>query len=116
MPKKPKNTDDEYRKKMQTRILTIIKDKLDKEEMTADRAKEISQYVLSCFGKGDSKMKIFLAVKNFDLKKYPELLNITVLAIKEKIEDKFQKIAVKLGFLLKNKRLDEAEKLLKNLK
>lgn len=110
------NPDEEYRKTMQTRILLLIKDKLDKNEMEADRAKILSAYVLTCFGKGDSKLKIYLAIKNFDLKKYPELLSITILAIKEKIEDKFQEIAVKLGFLLRNKRLDEAEQLLKDLK
>jgi hypothetical protein len=116
MPIQITSSDETYRKKIQNQILGIIENKLTKKEMKADRAQTLAQYVLSCFQKGNTRNQIYTAIKNFDLKKFPELFSIPFLAIKEKIEEQMKKIADKLAILLKNKKFDEASKLLQNIR
>jgi len=104
--------DEAYRKKMQRRILALIKNQLESNQMDAKRAQEISRYVLSCFDKGDPKPKVYQAVKNFDLNLFPELLEVSLLAIKEQVEDQSREFADKVGSFIKNKKLEEANQLL----
>ena len=104
--------DEEYRKKMQRRILALIKDNLESKKMDAKRAQDISRYVLSCFDKGDPKPKVYQAIRNFDLAQFPELLEISLLAIKEQVEEQGIEFADKVGDLIKQKQLEQANKLL----
>lgn len=104
--------DEAYRKKMQKRILVLIKNQLESRAMDAKRAQELSRYVLSCFDKGDPKPKVYQAIKNFDLNKFPELLDISLLAIKEQVEEQSQEFADKVGVFIKDHKLEEANQLL----
>jgi uncharacterized protein YgbK (DUF1537 family) len=108
--------DQTYRKKIQNSIINIIKEKLKNKEMTAKRAEELARYVLDSFSSENNKEEIYEAVKNFDASKFPELIPISTVAIMEKVEEKIKVIAEKLAFLIKNRRFDEADKLLTNLK
>lgn len=103
---------DEYRKKMQRRILTLIKEGLEDQSIDVRRAQELSRYVLSCFDKGDPKPKVYQAIKNFDITHFPELLEISLFAIKEQIQEETIQFADKVGDLVKDKQLEEANNLL----
>lgn len=80
-----KNSDN-YRKKVQSRVLSMMKQKLDQKEMDADKAQKLSQYVLEKVHKGMGEEQIYHNIKHFDIKSFPELLEVSVLFIKEHVD------------------------------
>ncbi|NMB56645.1 hypothetical protein GYA19_01755 [Candidatus Beckwithbacteria bacterium] len=104
-----------YRKEIQKEVLYLIKNKLEAGEMDATRAKEISVYILDCFKAHEqmNKDEMYQKVKNFDVKKFPELIKITTIAIKRHLEDVRVKVGEVVGELIKGKKFKEAILLLR---
>lgn len=91
---------EKYRKQIQTQVLLMIKDKLTKQEIDTKRAQELSAYVLTRVKSGMPDTEVYDNVKRFDIKNFPELLEVSLQAIKIHVDKLRQKIAQKALELL----------------
>jgi hypothetical protein len=103
---------EEYRKKIELEILEIIEEKLKARQMSAQRAKEVAQHVLSTLHPHMDINQIHAVVQNFD-DNFPELVPV-VLEVSRDYDEKIKNAVVNhVGTLLKQGKIDEANTILK---
>lgn len=102
---------EEYRKKIELKILQIIEDKLKAHQMNAERAREIAKYILASLHPHMDINQIHEIVKRFD-KHFPELVPV-VLQVSNDYEEIIKKAVTEhVGKLLKQNKITEATDLL----
>jgi len=104
----------DYRKKIQHKVLLLIKKKLQNKEIDANRAKEIAQYVLETLSDKMTNEEMYRYVKEYD-KQFPELIEIVFLAVKEHSETLRQIIAREVGKLIAQHDYQKANDLLRKI-
>lgn len=103
---------DEYRKKIEQDILDVIAARLTTGEMTAQRAREIAQFVLDTLKPHMTLEQIQQLVLNFD-QHFPELAKVAQSVINDQHEVMKKTIADHVHKLLQENKLDEAISVLK---
>ncbi len=106
---------EEYRKKIETRILEIMKEKLEKHQLDAPRAKQIAKYVLDSLHPHMTLNQIHDVVQNFD-DHFSELVPIVQEVSREYDEKVNKAVADHTALLLKKGMFNEADILLKKAK
>lgn len=103
---------EEYRKKIESEILQIIRDRLESNQMNASRAREIAQHILTTLHPHMTLNQIYSVVQNFD-NHFAELVPV-VLEVSKDYDEKVKKAVVNhVSILLKKGQIDEANLLLK---
>ena len=103
---------EEYRKKIELKILQIIEERLKIRQMDATKAKEIAKYILNSLHPHMRLTQIHDVVQNFD-DHFSELVPI-VLEVSRDYDEKIKKAVVdNVEILLKQKKINEANILLK---
>lgn len=103
---------EEYRKKIENDILTIMKARLEAGKMSPERAGEIASYVLENLKPHMSLDDIYAKVRSFD-DHFPELLPAVLLVVQD-YEEKIKKIVSEhLEVLIKQNKIDEASTVVK---
>ncbi len=106
---------EEYRKKIETDILQIIETRLRSGQMSAERAREIAQYIVDSLHPHMSPNQIYGVVQAFD-QHFAELVPV-VLKVSKDYDEKIKEVVVKhVDVLIKRGSLDEASTLLKNVR
>lgn len=103
---------EEYRKKIELDILRIIEEKLQKGQMDADRAKAIARMVLDKLHPPLSLEYIYQIVPTLD-DHFSELTDAVLPVIKDHDEELKNLIANHAEKLIKQGKIDEATKVLK---
>ncbi len=101
-----------YRKDIERKILEIIEIKLKSGEMTPSRAKEIAQYILHLLHPSLSLDEIYIKVQDFDIH-FPELIPAKLAFINDYDEKIKQLVANQVQKLMQEKRVNEADTLLR---
>lgn len=102
----------QYREEIEKEVLTILEERLQKGEMTAERAREIARYIVDHLKPNMTQDQVYQIAKNFD-DHFPELIPI-VIRVSNEYEDKIKKIVGDhAGKLIKQNKIDEASSLLK---
>ncbi|MCX7928541.1 MAG: hypothetical protein N2558_02550 [Patescibacteria group bacterium] len=103
---------EEYRKKIELKILEIMEQKLKDGKMNAQRAKEIAKYVLNTLRPYMNLSQIHAVVQEFD-DRFPELVPV-VLEVSRNYEEQIKEVVLRhASRLLKQGKLDEANCILK---
>ena len=103
---------EKYRKKIELEILQIIEGKLLAQQMNAERAKEIAQYILESLHPHMDINQIYEIVQNFD-DHFPELVPVVIDVTKDYDEKIKKAVTDHVGILLKQGKVNEASDLLK---
>ena len=93
-------TSDDVRKKLELAIVELLKDKVDREEMTPERQKEIAEYVLGVIQPGMSLEDLYRAIPKLD-DRTPELSPVIVPFLREYEERVAQKAEEKMSELIR---------------
>ncbi len=70
-------TPDDIRQQIEEKVVSLIKEKVESEEMTEEQAQKLSQFVLSVLAPGITFEELFKAIPKLD-DAYPELSPITL--------------------------------------
>jgi len=103
---------EEYRKKLELDILKIMEDKLQKGQMDADRARAIARMVLDALHPPLTLEQIYEIVPTLD-DHFTELTSVVLPVIQDHEENIKSIIAEHAQKLIKEGKIDEATKVLK---
>lgn len=103
---------EEYRKKIEKEVLEIMEQRLIDGEMNAERARDIAKFILNALHPHMDIDEIYKVVQTFD-DYFPELVAV-VLPVANEYEEKVRDIvAAHVNKLIKEKKIGEANVLLK---
>lgn len=104
--------DEEYRKKIEREILSIIEENLKLKKINSDRAKEIAEYILETLHPHMNIDQIYNVAQHFN-DHFPELTPM-VIEISNEYEKRMKEIVKdRVDQLIKQNKIEEADDLLK---